>query len=186
MEDQMNYWITDRPPREGDCHDGAEGLVEVTRDNGMIGWERVAALCDWKQGEEGYSVLAWRPIFQPYKKPDCGEGYEWVKKGDLVHEGDEYLRDDDLQWRPSCRTAGTAKVNSAFHYRRPVKQSEAEAEKFDYTTLPAVLIDGLVQLQRLGHFVTPDDGPQGGGWNTGEHGVVSWAADCLKALKEHE
>jgi len=66
--------------------------------------------------------------------------------------------------------------------RRVRGQSEKalEPEKFDYTTLPAVLIDGLVCMQTHGQFRLL--GPRS--VTMEEH--ASWAADCLKALREHE
>jgi len=54
-------WIVDRPPTDDDTTEEAGRAVEVTYDNGLVGWEHYEDLGGWKH-EAGFGVVAWRKI----------------------------------------------------------------------------------------------------------------------------
>ena len=59
-------WVTDRSPADSDLNDDANGCVEVTYKNGLIGWEPIRELRKWKAGDNS-EVVAWRKIRPAYK-----------------------------------------------------------------------------------------------------------------------
>ena len=75
----MSGWITDRPPIDTDTSCERNLCVEVTYQNGLIGWEPVSALRQWSAYDSG--VMAWRRIRPAWKgfKSDMPEKYTRVK-----------------------------------------------------------------------------------------------------------
>ena len=62
----MKYgWVTDRAPTRDDANEYASLCVEVTYANGLLGWEPVAGMRLWTQGQSG--VVAWRTIRPAFK-----------------------------------------------------------------------------------------------------------------------
>lgn len=58
-------WITDRFPTEDDVREESGFCVEVTYENGLMGWSRPDEFSE--DYPEGQKILAWRKIRKPYK-----------------------------------------------------------------------------------------------------------------------
>ena len=57
----MNRWNTATPPIASDGNPDANYCVEVTYSNGLLGWEPVRDLLNWKHLDDS-AVVAWRKI----------------------------------------------------------------------------------------------------------------------------
>jgi len=74
-------------------------------------------------------------------EPDVGEGWRWVKPGEILRDGDEYLpywsRDDENPWREINCTGMSVGANEPRTYRRRVTHEVPEAVRFPAATAMA-------------------------------------------------
>lgn len=61
-------WFVDRAPGYEDVEDSSNHCVEVTYNNGNLGWEPIWEMRNWKSGDKDTSVIAWRRIRPAYVK----------------------------------------------------------------------------------------------------------------------
>jgi len=66
------------------------------------------------------------------QEPDVGEGWRWVKPGEILRDGDEFLpywsRDDENPWREINCTGMSVGANEPRTYRRRVEPDEQPIE----------------------------------------------------------
>lgn len=60
-------WVTDHAPDYADAHDSSGNCVEVTYENGLLGWEPLSEMRNWRAGQNGTQVVAWREIREAFK-----------------------------------------------------------------------------------------------------------------------